>query len=78
MAEKVKVFQAKVDANAACLGPIAEEAAMMIEQANMVIAEGDASMAPDMAQMLDEYYTPMVDEAIVTQCGGAPAPAPTP
>lgn len=76
MGAKVEVFKAKVDANRACLGPIADEADMLIEQANAVIETQDTGMAPDIQQMMDEYYAPMVDEAIATQCGGAPAPAP--
>ena len=47
---------------------------MLVEQANMVIESKDTGMAPDIQQMLEEYYGPMVDEAIGA-CGGA-APAP--
>ncbi len=71
MATKIEAFSAKVEANAACLGPdLVEEASMLIEQAGMVIESQEASMAPDIQSMLDEYYGPMIDEAIATQCGG--------
>lgn len=71
---KVAAFQAKLDNNAECLGPIVDEGAMLVEQANMVIETKDTGMAPDIQQMLEEYYSPMVDEALAA-CGGA-APAP--
>lgn len=66
MATEITAFEAKVTANAECLGPVAEEAAMLIEQAKMVIESQDASMAPDIQSMLTDYYGPMVDETLTT------------
>ena len=78
LSTEIAAFDTKLKTNADCLGPLAEEASMLVEQANMVIESQDAGMAPDIQQMLDEYYGPMVDEAIATQCGGGAAPAPEP
>jgi len=72
MAQEIAAFEAKVTQNADCLGPLAEEAGMLVEQANIVIETQDYSMAPDIQTMLNDMYGPMVDEALAACGGGTP------
>jgi tetratricopeptide (TPR) repeat protein len=72
----VSSMKAKISTNGACLDPtMVEEINMMIEQADLVIAEKDTGMATDVKTMLSDAYGPMLDQAILDSCGGA---APTP
>ncbi len=65
LAGQIEEFEAKVSGNAECLGPdLVEQGMMLVEQASMVIEAEDATMAPDIQGMLDDFYGPMIDEAL--------------
>ncbi|TNE92242.1 MAG: tetratricopeptide repeat protein [Deltaproteobacteria bacterium] len=66
---QIDTFEAKVTANADCLGPeVVEEVMMVIEQGRMVVEAQETSMAPDMKSMFDDYYEPTIDDGIAA-CG---------
>lgn len=72
----VQKYTAGFSANQGCIDEmVAEEGAMILEQAAMIIEMGDVDMAGDINMML-EGYTPVWDEAIAGCGGGGAAPAP--
>lgn len=79
LADKVAALQATVDKYQSCeafqMG-IADEAMMVIEQANMVIQAEEIDMAGDVLTFVEQIQ-PMVDE-VVPMCGGGGAPPPPP
>jgi hypothetical protein len=49
---------------------------MILEEVAGVIESEDTEMAAEVQQMLDDYYLPMLDDAIATGCtGGGDTPA---
>jgi tetratricopeptide (TPR) repeat protein len=58
-----------------CLDPmLVEEINMFLEQAQMIVDAEEVDMAPDMQQMLNDYYLPML-EGSIAECASAPATA---
>lgn len=74
MATVVTDTQARIDANASCLPPdTIDEMSMILEQAVMVVDEGDADMASDIQGLLESYAMPTLEAALAEHCapGGA-------
>ena len=57
-----------------CLDPmLVEEINMFLEQAQMIVDAEEVDMAPDMQQMLNDYYLPMLEGSIAECSTAAPA-----
>jgi tetratricopeptide (TPR) repeat protein len=69
--------QARIETNLECLPEeVSMEVSMILEEVAGVIESEDTEMAAEVQQMLDDYYLPMLDDAIATGCaGGGDTPA---
>jgi tetratricopeptide (TPR) repeat protein len=79
MGTRITDMQNKMAVAAACLDEgSADEVAMVIEQAQMVVEAEDASMASDIKMLLDTYGEGVDTAFAMCQAGGGGAPTPAP
>lgn len=73
METQVMELNERLSANSSCLPEeVTMEVEMALETAADVVAAEDTEMASDVQSMLNDYYVPMLDDAIAAGCGGPP------
>lgn len=71
---QVVATQSRLEENMGCLPEdTTMEVAMVLESMAESIEAEDADTATDLQQMLNDFYMPMLEDSIATNCGGAPA-----
>ena len=74
--DSVASTRERIAGSADCLDPmLVEELNMFLEQAQMIVDAEEVDMAPDMQQMLNDYYLPMLEASIAECATTAAAPS---